>query len=65
VHLVSRRYSATSTLRCVRLSRSALAWARPKKLSHEELLEYEALLLKITAPDQIVETTALPGRYGA
>jgi hypothetical protein len=43
-----------TTVTSVEITRDAL-----RKLSHEELLEYERLLSKVTAPDQIVETTAL------
>ena len=44
-----------TTVTSVEVTRDAL-----RKLSHEELVEYERLLSKVTAPDQIVETTALP-----
>jgi hypothetical protein len=51
----AERTRLDATVSAVEVTRDAL-----RKLSHEELLEYEAFLLKVTAPDQIVETTALP-----
>ena len=44
-----------TTVTAVEVTRDAL-----RKLSHDELVEYERLLSKVSAPDQIVETTALP-----
>jgi hypothetical protein len=49
------RSRVDATVTSVEVTRDAL-----RKLGHEELVEYERLLSKVTAPDQIVETTALP-----
>jgi hypothetical protein len=49
------RSRVDATVTAVEVTRDQLG-----KLSTEELEEYEGLLLKASAPDQIVETTALP-----
>jgi hypothetical protein len=49
------RSRVDATVTAVEVTRDQL-----RKLSIEELQEYERLLLKASAPDQIVEMTALP-----